>query len=189
MKKSLLIACLAALASTSALGDTALLAQRKPGLWEVQHTMSGTGGEAVAAAREMRESLAKMPPDKRAQMEAYMQSRGMGVSAAADGGVTMTLRFCLPAEDIAQETHGFMKGITESRDCASQVVSRSSTEVHVHAACRNAKEGFAEVDGRIFDIAPDHYAVDMSARTANEGDVHIRQKARWLGGDCNNQAR
>jgi hypothetical protein len=101
----------------------------------------------------------------------------------------MTMRFCLTAQDIAQETHGFMKGITESHDCGSQVVSRSSTEVHVSCRVPKREGGFAEVDGRIFDIAPDHYAVDMSARTAKEGDVHIRQKARWLGGDCGNAAR
>ena len=47
------------------------LPKRKPGLWEAQ--ISTTSGSVP----NMQERLANMPPEKRAQMEAYMKQKGM----------------------------------------------------------------------------------------------------------------
>ena len=160
------------------------LKQRKPGLWELQYSVEGS--EERSQQAQMAERLRNMTPEQRAQMEAAIQQHGMGMTLGPDGKPTMTMRFCLTAEDIAQESRGLLKGATRNKDCDPKVLSQSAREVHVHAVCRGP-DGPGEVDARIFDIAPEHYAVDMKAQGAH-GDVHMQQKAHWLGSDCKGAA-
>ena len=169
------------LAAGSAYADSSALAQRRPGLWELEYGASGTTEEA-RRSDELRHKLEAMPPEKRAQMEEYMKRTGTGVTMGPDGPV-MHMRFCLTPEDIRQESgQSLLRGL-EARDCKPDVVQRSPTEVHIHAACRGRDGAMTETDARIHDIAPDHYAVEMDARGAR-GMVHVAQKARWLAADC-----
>ena len=180
MKPDLLLLSLA-LAATPALADTSALAQRKPGLWELQYSASGTADDA-RKSDELRRKLEAMPPEKRAQMEEYAKRTGTGVTMGPNGPV-MNMRFCLTPEEIQQESgHAAFHGL-DARDCKRDVVQRSSTEVHVHATCRGPQGTTSETDARIHDIAPDHYAVDLDTRSA-KGAVHVAQKARWVSADC-----
>ena len=94
------------------------------------------------------------------------------------------MRLCLTPQDIAEESgRSFMKGIGEKGDCASKVLAQSSTEARIHAACRGQADTPSEIDVRIYDIAADHYSVDLNGRGAR-GDMRMQQRARWLGADC-----
>lgn len=182
--RSLVVAIsLAALAGTALPCEAQLLKQRKPGLWEMQY--SAEGSQLSAESAQMRHELESMPPEKRAQMEAYLQRSGVGMRLAANGTPTMVMRLCLSAQDIAEESgQGFMKGVTRNPACRPQLDVRSPKEVHVHAACASLDAEFAEVDGRIYDISPEHYSVDLSVKSRSKGDVHVQQQVRWLGADC-----
>jgi hypothetical protein len=161
--------------------DGQALKQRKPGLWELQYTGQESGKEAERAA--LAERLKNMPPEKRAQMEAYMQQHGVGMRAGPGGAPMMTMRFCLTPQDIAQETTGgLLKGF-EERDCNTKVLARSASEVHVHATCSDPARGAREIDARIYDVSAEHYAVDMKSH-GPRGDMSMQQKVRWLGSDC-----
>ena len=169
------------LLSVAFTADGQALKQRKPGLWELQYTGQESGKEAERAA--MAERLRNMPPEKRAQMEAYLQQHGMGMSAGPNGAPMMTMRFCLTPQDIAQETTGNLLEGFEERDCNTKVLAQSASEAHVHAVCSDPARGAREIDARIYDVSAEHYAVDMKAH-GPRGDVRMEQKARWLGSDC-----
>jgi hypothetical protein len=179
MNPTLLLVAL--LAASPAYADTSALAQRKPGLWELQYSVTGTTDEA-RKSEEIRRRLESMPPEKRAQMEEYRQRTGTGMTMGPDGPV-MNMRFCLTPEDIRQESGKSLSKGLEGRDCKRDVVQRSATEVHLHATCHAADGTASESDVRVHDIAPDHYAVDMDSRSA-KGAVHMAQKARWVAAEC-----
>jgi uncharacterized protein DUF3617 len=175
----------AAVAMLSLAGATEgqVLKQRKPGLWEIQYAAESSDPKEKQAQMEMAERLKNMPPEKRAQMEAYMQKSGTGMTLGPGGVPTMVMRVCLTAQDIVEESGGFMKSMREHRDCTSKIVAQSASEVRIHAVCQSQQATPSEIDARIFDIAADHYSVDVQGHGAR-GEMHMQQKARWLGADC-----
>jgi len=161
------------------------LDQRKPGLWELQYTVQGS--EMQAEQAQMAERLAKMPPEKRAQMEAYIQQRGIGVTAGPGGAPMTTMRFCLTPQDIAEQSaRSLLKGMHD-RNCNTKILSQSAHEIHMHAVCAKSDGAMGDIDARIYDLSPDHYAVEMKTR-GPRGDMRMQQKARWLGSDCRGAA-
>lgn len=181
-RNSIAVTALAALLACSAHGQA--LKNRRPGLWEVQYTADQ--GDKRAEQAERAERLAKMSPEQRAQMDAYLQQHGMGLTTGPNGAPMMTMRFCMTPQDIAQESRGLLKGATRDGDYESKVLSQSSTETHIRSTCRGP-DGPAEVDAWIYDISAGRYAVDMKVRGPH-GDTRMQQKARWLGSDCKGAA-
>ena len=53
--------------------------------------------------------------------------------------------------------------------------------------CSGAVHRASEIDARIYDVAAEHYAVDMKSH-GPRGDMRMQQKARWLGTDCKGAA-
>ena len=183
MKRMMLILAVAAL-STAPASEGQVLKQRKPGLWEIQYMAESSDPKEKQAQIEMAERMKNMTPEQRAQMEAYMKRSGMGMTLGPGGAPMMMMRLCVTPQDIAEESgRSFMKGIGEKDDCASKVLAQSSTEARIHAACRGKADTSSEIDVRIYDIAPDHYSVDLNGRGAR-GDMRMQQRARWLGADC-----
>jgi hypothetical protein len=176
------ITALVALLACSA--DAQVLRNRKPGLWELQYTAEESERQAEQA--QMAQRLKSMTPEQRAQMEAAMKQHGMGMTLSPDGKPTMMMRFCLTPQDIAEESRGVLKGSVKGGDCDPKVLSQSSGEVRIHAVCRGP-DGPGEVDARIYDVTPEHYAVDMKAKGVR-GDMHMQQKAHWVGSDCTGAA-
>ena len=180
MKIAKLVLAIAFLSLAGA-SEGQILKQRKPGLWEIQYTVESA--QATAEYAGMAERLKNMPPEKRAQMEAYMKERGMGAQLGPGGLPTMTMRVCLTPQDLAEESsHAFLQTLRERGDCTSKILAESSSEVHLEAHCR-APDSKTDVDARIFNVAPEHYSVDLKS-TGPRGDMHMQQRARWLGADC-----
>jgi hypothetical protein len=183
MKKRTLILAVAALSIASA-SEGQALRQRKPGLWEIQYMVESSDPKEKQAQAEMAERMKNMTPAERAQMEAYMNKSGMGMAVGPGGVPMMAMRVCVTPQDIADESgHSFMKGIGEKENCTSKVLTQSPTEVRMHAVCRGQGDTASEMDVRIYDIAADHYSLDLNGRGAR-GDMRMQQKARWLGADC-----
>ena len=182
MKKRILVLAVAVLSIAGA-SQAQVLKQRKPGLWEIQYAGESSDPREKQSQMQMAERLKNMTPEQRAQMEAYMSKSGVGMTLGPGGVPMMTMRVCLTPQDIAEESGGFMKGMREHRDCTSKVLAQSSTEVRIHAVCRGQDGPTSEIDARIYDIASDHYAVEFNGHGAR-GEMHMQQKARWLGADC-----
>lgn len=169
-----------ALAAVVAAGANAQMVQRKPGLWEVQMSASGAG---IGAMPNMNERMAQMPPEQRAQMEAYMKQRGMSF-----GANSMTTRYCLTPQDVSEEkasADSFLKGKGKD-NCKSRTIARSATEVKFSAVCKDGDGETRQVDGRIYDLSPEHFSMDMTSRGNRNGEQRIQQKAHWISADCGN---
>jgi hypothetical protein len=174
MKASLIVSSVA-VALVLAATASAQGVQRKPGLWEMQMGGSGTG------TPNMEERLAQMPPEQRAQAEAYMKQRGMSF-----GANTMTMRYCLTPQDVKEEKESadaFLKG-KGSEDCKSKVTERSATGFKFTAVCKEDDGGVREMEGRISNLSPEHFDMEMTSHSKAHGERKFQQKARWLGADC-----
>ena len=125
-----------------------------------------------------------MPPEKRAQMEAYLKEHGVGMSVGPGGMPMMTMRVCLTPQDVAEESgKSLFKHLKENGDCTTKVITQSASETHIVAHCSAADGHVSDMDARIFDISAVHYSVDMKGHGAR-GDMHMQQQARWVGSDC-----
>jgi hypothetical protein len=151
---------------------------REPGVWEVQVVTRGEGARREGASLD--ERLASLPPDKRAQVEALMKSRGVGQAGDA---TTMTMRFCLAPQDVAGDAAGgFYPRSERGVTCEHRTVSRSASELRFTASCtRNGK--LREMSGRVYDVTPTTYSAEYDT-TTDRGAVTVRQRARWLYADC-----
>jgi hypothetical protein len=177
MKLSIILSSVVALAFALATGANAQGVQRKPGLWEIQ--MSG-GGAGMDRMPNMQERLAQLPPDQRAQAEAYMKQRGMSF-----GSNSMTTRYCLTPQDVREEKESadaFLKG-KGSEDCKSKVTERSATGFKFTAVCKEDGD-VREMEGRISNLSPEHFDMDMTSRSKVHGERKFQQKARWVAADC-----
>jgi hypothetical protein len=125
-----------------------------------------------------------MPPEQRAQVEAMMKQRGISF-----GSNSMSTRMCLTPEDVKEESESIDSWLSRSRKeggCTSKALSRSSTEITFSAVCKEDDGDVREMQGRVFDISPEHYQMEMTSHSKQHGDRTIQQKARWLASDCGN---
>lgn len=155
----------------------AQMVQRKPGLWEMQMSGSGAGMNMP----NMQEHLAQMPPEQRAQVEAMMKQRGISF-----GANSMAMRFCVTPQDVKEEKESadsFLKG-KGSDHCKSKTLARSATEIKFSAVCKDEDGDTREVDGRIYDLSPERFNMDMTSRSKAHGETKYQQKARWVSADC-----
>lgn len=88
----------------------------KPGLWEVNMTMSGT----IPIPPE---ALAKMPPEQRAKLEERMKARAEGE--------TTTRKECLTKEKLEKS----MIFDQEHKDCTRTVGAATGSKVDLHFTC------------------------------------------------------
>ena len=152
--------------------------KRKPGLWEVQ--MGGSGMNMP----NMSERLAQMPPEQRARVEAMMKERGMSF-----GANSMSTRMCLTPEEVKEESESLNSWLNKSRresGCTSKAFKRTATEITFSGVCKEDDGDTREVQGRVFDISPEHYSMEMTSRSKEHGERTMQQKARWLSSDCGN---
>src|SRR5690349_3202115 len=131
--------------------------KRKPGLWEVQ--IGGPGSNVP----NMEDRLAQMPPEQRERVEAMMRQRGMSFGANA-----MSTRMCVTPDDVRDE-NGSMDRLLrkpgKDNGCASKAVSRTATEITFSAVCNEDDGDVREVHGRVFDISPEHYSMEMTSHS------------------------
>jgi hypothetical protein len=182
MKASRIVPAVAlALALALAATANAQTIQRKPGLWEVERSGSGPG---MGNMPNMQERLAHMPPEQRAQYEAYMKQHGMSF-----GANSMTMRYCLTPQDVRDEKESADAYLNKGKDrenCKSKTTARSATEVRFSSVCKDPDGDTREVDGRIYDLSPEHFAMEMTSRSKAHGEMKMQQKARWVSADCGN---
>jgi hypothetical protein len=152
-----------------------VLPKRKPGLWEMQIKASGRDMPS------MDDKLAQLTPEQRAQMEQMMKQRGMSIGP----GNTQTMRHCVTPQEAEAEAGKPIAGKLQ-RDvakCDEKVVSRSASELRIHAVCQTP-DGPSEFDLRVHDFSDVSFAMEMDGRSPTKGPMHYEQRARWLASDC-----
>ena len=161
-----------------ATADAQTMPKRKPGLWEAQMTTS------AGNMPNMAEQLANLPPEQRAQMEAMMKQHGVTFGAGGSATSSTTIRYCLSEKQAADESgKELLTNIQHGANCDHKIVSRTTTEIRVHAVCKTER-GPSEFDVRVYDITPVSLSMQMDGKSPDHGDMHMQQKARWVGADC-----
>lgn len=115
----------------------------KPGLWETRMIRMTVDGKDMlsqmnAAQEQMRQSLAKMPPEQRKKMEAMMSGQGGDMTtqricispemAARDGAVAPPRAECSPPK-IARSGNRSSFEMTCKQEGGGQVVSKGETQL------------------------------------------------------------
>jgi hypothetical protein len=139
------------------------LPQRKPGLWEVQ---TQTQGAMAEMQKQMDETLARMPPAQRQQMEAMMRQQGVGMTNKPG-----TLRICVSPAMAARE--GLHQPDPEMK-CQHKFTPVSSREARYAFTCTGPG-------------SPEGYQSESTIKGQHQGrpmTTQFKQSARWLGADC-----
>lgn len=151
------------------------LPQRKPGLWEVQ---TQTQGAMAEMQKQMDETLARMPPAQRQQMEAMMRQQGVGMTNKPG-----TLRICVSPAMAARE--GLHQPDPEMK-CQHKFTPVSSREARYAFTC-TGPGGPTQGEGRVWDYSPEGYQSESTIKGQHQGrpmTTQFKQSARWLGADC-----
>lgn len=165
------------------LSSSALLAEEKivlpnlrEGLWETSWSHSTRGMPGIPP-----ETLAKLTPEQRAQMEAMMKQRGM-----SSGGGSNTIKSCWTKEKIA-------KGIAFNQNrenCTFNQIHSSSSHMEFKVHCEFNKDANKTImDGTTL--------VDVTGAEAVKGTTHVVSStngrpvtmdssftSRYVGSDC-----
>lgn len=149
----------------------------KEGLWETTITSSGGGMSG------MQDAMAKMTPEQRAQMEAMMKQKGMGMN-----GNTITAKSCVTKEKIE-------KGLAfaeNKENCTHSVVNSSAShmELKIHCDETSKKDGSKTtmdsttvIDGMGSDNVKGttHIVSNSGGRTVNRDNTFT---SKYLGSAC-----
>lgn len=151
------------------------LAQKvTPGLWET--TMQTKSGQLDAANAQMKDQLAKMPPEQRKMVEEMMAKQGVGM-----GGKPSTVRYCISKEqaekgDVAQDQN---RG-----SCKRDITDRSASSLRFKFACTDPPSSGS---GEIKFSSDKAYTMKMVVDTQMQGRperMEMQHDSRWVGADC-----
>lgn len=138
----------------------------RPGLWETL----ARNPELDQARAAMQERMAAMTPAQRAQMQALMNSRGVGVTPSG------AVRVCVTPEMARGEMPAAMP-----EGCKGSTQAKGRT-LAFRYSCPGGNEGHGEFayaeDGRSYTGWTD---VVAQGRT-----THIEHSGKWLAADCGN---
>jgi hypothetical protein len=158
------------------------LPKRKAGLWEIAMTGKPENPNEIT---RMRAEFEKVPPEKRAMMEAQMQRMGLAYPTInADGTITSHMRFCLTPEEAAEEMRAASLDKFNKRDnCDTKEISRTATELRYSSVCRGGGDA-ARVDMHVFGITSESWNMDVRMVAASGKEQLIKQSTRWIAADC-----
>ena len=145
----------------------------KEGLWEVTVTHSMTGMPAMPAIPP--ETLAKMPADQRARVEAAMKGTGGGPK-------TDVRKECVTKEKLEKQT-----AFGESRvDCTRTVVNSTGSKLEIKIHCQEkqtASDGTFVVEAVSSESARGsmHTVTNSNGRMMN---IDFTFSTKYLGADC-----
>lgn len=148
-----------------------------PGLWENTVTIKGDARIEAAMAR-MQEQLARMPPEKRQQMEALMASQGVGLGGP--GGAHNTVRVCISAEQAERQE---LPQVSEGR-CKRESLERSGNTLKFKLTCTDPAGTGEGSFTFTSDKAYTGLMVMDVTRNGRATHVEIQQAGQWLGADC-----
>ena len=150
----------------------------KLGLWETTTTTEVDGMPAMPQIPK--ETLDKMPPAQRAQLEAMMKNRA---SPAAPR--TTTSKSCTTKESL---NRGFGMPENMKGECKNDVISSSSSNAQMHMQCTATKGGpTSALDLMITRIDSEHIKGNVVSKSDVQGrtmNVKMNFASKWLASDC-----
>ena len=150
----------------------------KTGLWE--NTLS-TEIAAMPAMPAMpaisEETLAKMPPAQRAQVEQMMKGRGSAGSPRAT-----TTKSCITRETLSKPLYN-----STDKTCNAKLVGATANMQNVHIVCAPGGTK-TEGDMTIERIDPEHVKGTMVMTSTGEAgrsmDMKMTMNDKWISSDC-----
>ncbi len=149
----------------------------KLGLWETTVKTETPGMPAMPSMPNIPEDvLARLPPEKRAQLEAMMKARGAG------GPGAITAKVCQTRESLDR---GIAFNPSE-KACTYKVVSSSSSKQVVHMDCA---QGEVKMSGDMTVERADAEHIKGAAVMKSTGgertvDMKMSFDSKWLSADC-----
>lgn len=169
MKRAMLIGLVAFGPIAVRAADSPTPFDAKPGLWEVT---TDIGGRAMPTIPQIpAETLARLPPQQRAQIEAMMKGRG---------GTAGGTKFCMSPDSLKQ---GAPIGQVD-KSCTSKVVSSSATRQQIHLDC--VREGVkTTADMTVERVDAEHITANMSMQPSGGAPATtMKASLKWLASDC-----
>jgi len=156
--------------------DTFTRLNIKEGLWEMTSTHTMTGMPAMPAIPP--ETLAKMPPEQRARIEAAMKESGMG------GPKTEVRKECITKEKLDKQ----MAFDQNRRECTRTIVSSTGSKLEMKIHCEG-KDRQMSVEGAfvVEVVSSDSAKGSMHAVTSGNGrtvNMDLTFSSKYLGPAC-----
>lgn len=159
-------------------GAAAQAFDAKLGLWQITSTTE-SGGRPLSPP----EVLAKMSPERRAQIEAAMTAR------EAKGPRTTTHKTCFTLKD---RERAFQRSDEEQRSCKRAIVSQSARKMEVRLECGDSGQIASTGMFMVEAVNPGNVrgAVDMEV-TRGENTMNVKSTftGKWIGADCGEHKR
>lgn len=174
---------LAGVMSCGLMATPAAAQTMKPGLWEVNNKMGGSGdmGAKMSAAMEqMKAQMASMPPEQRKQMEKMMAQQGINMSPESGGG--MSARVCITKEMAARNE----APAQQQTDCKREAFQQSGNTTKFKFSCKNPP---STGEGTVTMHNPESYSMQMKVTRQggpDTGTMTMDAQGKWLGSDCGN---
>jgi hypothetical protein len=168
MKSLLSIVILTAAASRAA--DNLVPLDAKPGLWEITTVTERSGMPTIPA-----DTLAKLPPEQRARMEAQLK--------AMSGTTTETKQSCITPEEM---TKGFAwNNSTMDKSCRQTITSSSGSRTDIKWECdgQNKNSGSAKIQAIDSNHVNSVIEINMSAN-GHAMNMKVTNTGKWLGTAC-----
>ena len=142
--------------------------QVKTGLWETTTTMQLAGVSIPA------DTLAKMPPAQRAQMEQMMRSMGAGAPR------TQKEKSCITEKDLKEGA--FRNATEQNQQCKYTTVS--ATARHQEYTFQCMEQGHAANGRMVLDAADGTHVQGTADVKSDAANINIKFSSQWLGASC-----
>lgn len=156
---------------------TAAAQKVAPGLWEYSIAMKPGGAQADALAR-MQEQLARMPPDKRKQMDEMLQRQGLAAGGAP--GQPVTTKVCITPEQAARDE------VTQpDSNCKQLSKDRQGNTMRFTFACTGERQATGE--GEYTFVSDKQHQGKVIVNTMVRGKperMEMAHQGRWLATNC-----
>ena len=154
----------------------------KPGLWEVKQISQivdgrDMGAQMASAQARMEQSMARMSPERRKQMEAMMGGQGLPAQGAAGGGTRICISPAMAARDKPM--------VDPEGRCEPAKVSRSGNKSSFEFNCTG--NGRTMVGKGESTTSGDTVTTRMDMTTTDAAGRHTMQsesQMKYLGADC-----
>jgi len=147
----------------------------RPGLWEMTST-----GEATGALPIPQEMLDRLPPDRRAKIEAAIAASRARVSQPR------VFKQCITAESLKRGIEANDREVSEG--CHPTVVSSTASAMDVRVQCTNPRHSTSGTFH--FETSSPEAVSGTVNMTISEGARSMTMKrviaGKWLGADCGN---
>ncbi len=147
----------------------------KEGLWEMTVTHSMTG---MPSATIPPETLARMPPEQRARVEAAMKQSGMG------GPATDVHKECITKEKLEKQMAFDENRKDKDNDCTRTIVNATGTKLEIKFHCeQSSTDGTLLLEAASSDSVKGsmHSVTNSHGRTMN---MDFTFSSRYLGPAC-----